>query len=340
MRPLIALLVLAPTAAHAYGEAPDGWPGPQERALHFFTDQLRVDPDATDPQFSTYVPVRPLIHAEELNESARFYADDMAANGCFPADHSSCDGTSFGDRLAMFYAGRGIGENILKGLSAADASVFDGWLYSDGHRENMLSPDWVELGTGYAPEGSHWVQDFGIRDGIEEPIATSGTHWPLTGSGGGSTRWYLAVHDPEGPVDRVEVIVDGARHRLDADRGTASSGTFVTELDNDGDACREYAFEVHRGSGDVIRYPTAGWLLATVGGAACEPWIDAPPPADGDGLGSGGNGCSEDGGNDAGPGSNQTEGNVELGRCSLDRARGVSSLALILGALVPRRRRR
>ncbi len=343
MKPLIALLLLLPAPAFAYGEVVDGRPSAHERALHFFTDQLRVDPDFTDPQFADYPPVRPLIHADALNEAARFYADDMAANGCFPADHSSCDGTPFGERLSLFYTGQGIGENILKGRAAPDASVFEGWLYSDGHRENMLNPDWIELGTGYASTGHHWVQDFGIRPDIDEPIATSGTHWPLTGSASGSTRYFLAVHDPEGPIDEAVVVVDGLRRRLEGDRGDDQDGTFVAEVDNADEGCRSYHFEVTRGDGSLARYPTTGLLQATVGGEACAPWIAGAEPGDGfegPGLGSAGNGCDEGGGNSAGPGSNQREDNVALGTCSLrGRPPAPSLLLLSLCGLALRRRR-
>lgn len=342
----IALLLLCswPASALAYGEVVDDRPSKEERAAHFFTDRLRVDPDFTDAQFSNYDAVRPLIYGAELNEAARFYADDMALNGCFPSDHSSCDGTSFVDRLAMFYPGQFIGENILWGLAAADAAVFEGWLYSPPHRDNMLRADWLELGTGFASERSHWVQDFGAREGVEEPIATSGTHWPLTGSSSGATTFFLAVHDPDGPVEGVDVFVDGSAHAMAVDRGPEGSRTFAAEAANDGDACRPYWFVVTRGDGAEVRYPNRGALLATVGGVSCEAWEDGEgleaEGGGGDGLGSAGNGCSEGGGNAAGPDSNQTGGNVELGSCSLDgRRRPASGLLLCLLALGLRRRR-
>jgi hypothetical protein len=339
MHRLIAVLLLFPASALAYGEVVDDRPSPEERALHFFTDQLRVAPDATDLTFSTYPPVRPLIYSTELNEAARWYAEDMAVNGCFPADHSSCDGTSFGDRVRSFYSGAAIGENILAGRSSPQASVFEGWLYSDGHRENMLSDGWLELGTGHASEGHHWVQDFGDRNGVQEPIATSGTHWPLVGSGGGETEFFLAVHDPDGPVDTVDAYVDGVRTIMEVDRGSDGSRTFRAEVANDGDACREYFFEVTRGDGDVVRYPTAGVLLATVGGVSCDWWVPtAADPVDAEGLGSGGVGCNE-GGPTEGAGSNRADGNVQLGRCSLGgRSTRLASLALCLLVLGLRRR--
>lgn len=348
MKTITTLLLLLPSPAFAYGEVAHDRPSPEERALHFFTDQLRVDPDATDVQFSSYSPVRPLMYADPLNEAARFYAEDMNANGCFPEDHSSCDGTSFGDRLAAFYSGQAIGENMLFGLSSPEAAVFEGWLYSDGHRENMLSGTWNELGTGFAGTG-HWVQDFGLRTQLDETIATSGTHWPLVGSASGSSTWYLAVYDPDGAIDRAHVFLDGSKRELALDRGTADMGTFAYTLDNTGDGCVEYRFEVTRGDGSVVRYPTDGVLLATVGGVSCDWWLpstQAANPAPGTGnepggpsLGAGGNGCSEDGGNQAGAGSNATTYNVQLGSCSVGASSKPGLLALGLLLIAVRRRR-
>ena len=151
----LLLMLLWPCTALGYGEVVDDRPSPEERAAHFFTDRLRVEPDYTDVQFSDLEPVRPLIYAAGLNEAARYYAEDMAANGCFPDTHASCDGTPFPERLAMFYPSQFVGENILWGLASAEAAVFEGWLYSPPHRENMLRPDWIELGTGFASERSH-----------------------------------------------------------------------------------------------------------------------------------------------------------------------------------------
>ena len=144
--PYLLLLALQPTFAFAYGEGTeDGSPSAEERALHLFTDLLRVDPDQTDSAFSSWPAVRPLVWNADLHAASRFYAEDMAANGCFPADHSSCDGTSFDARITSFYGGGAYGENIAWGYPDAHATVFEGWLYSDGHRANMLSDGTQEI---------------------------------------------------------------------------------------------------------------------------------------------------------------------------------------------------
>lgn len=50
-----------------------------------------------------------------------------------------------------------VGENIAFGYNSSE-SVMDGWMNSEGHRNNILSPDFTELGVGYC-DGC-WVQIF------------------------------------------------------------------------------------------------------------------------------------------------------------------------------------
>lgn len=55
------------------------------------------------------------------------------------------------------------GENIAAG-QATPKEVVDGWMNSQGHRENILSEDFHKLGVGYVKTGSgykhYWVQMF------------------------------------------------------------------------------------------------------------------------------------------------------------------------------------
>lgn len=56
-----------------------------------------------------------------------------------------------------------MGENIAAGFSTP-ASVMQGWMDSQGHRENILNPHYREIGVGYyagGPWSHYWVQDFG-----------------------------------------------------------------------------------------------------------------------------------------------------------------------------------
>ena len=342
-----ALILLCPSVASAYGEPANLEQHLEERDLHFHTDRLRVDPGATDVQFDTYDPVRPLVYNDDLHEAARFYADDMAENGCFPANHSSCDGTSFGDRVRSFYDGPSIAENIAKGQTSGESAVFDSWLYSPGHRENMLNDEWNELGAGFAVEGSTplWVQDFGRRSGIEEPVVTSSTHAPLRPSIESDTRFFAATYDPAGvDLSDMNLVVTNACFDMEVDRGANGMTTWTAVAETGPEGCMPYWFWGTTDAGDIVAYPTEGSLLAPVGGADCPTWTAERrkadcAPADLPGFDGSGQGCAS-GGEEAYPDSNVGQ-NAEYGTCAQS---GVSAPRgfLLLGALglLGRRRRR
>ena len=57
------------------------------------------------------------------------------------------------------------GENIAAGFPTA-AMVLMIWLNSDGHRANLLSPYFTEVGVGYVQGGHYdhyWTLDLGAR---------------------------------------------------------------------------------------------------------------------------------------------------------------------------------
>jgi hypothetical protein len=319
-------VAFTPSAALAYGESDGERYSLEERALHFHTDRLRIDPDATDPEFSDIDPMKPLVYNADLNDAARFYAEDMELNGCFPLDHSSCDGTSFGDRVDDFYTGWLIGENIARGGLDPWRVVFEAWLSSPGHRGNMLNPEYQELGPGFAGQAfssSWWVQDFGARDGISAPVVSSATHEPLWPGPGQEVQLFAAVHDDAGLPEAVQVMVDGVCTSMEPDRGSEFSGTFETSLDAGPQACVPYVIVVTTINGEQRTYPTEGSLLISVDGADCPIWTEDRFPID----------CPRNGGGCGGSSSGSDN------ACSVGPAPRRSLLMLGVLTLVATRRR-
>lgn len=138
------------------------------------TADLR-DPEAVSRQMLVRVNaerkkagLRPLRLNSELARSAQRHAEDMLARGYF--DHKSPSGTTVRERSrAAGYNWGAIGENIAFGQTSV-GEVVETWMDSPGHRKNILSPNFSELGVGLAlgkgRDGRYqvlWVQNFGAR---------------------------------------------------------------------------------------------------------------------------------------------------------------------------------
>ena len=130
----------------------------------------------------------PLSYDADLTSAARGHSQDMGLNGYF--SHTSQDGRSPGDRItAAGYSWNTYGENIAAGQTTP-AAVVAGWMNSPGHRANILSPNFCDLGVGYAyvassPYGHYWTQNFGRKSGVYScPEAATYVITATVGAGG------------------------------------------------------------------------------------------------------------------------------------------------------------
>lgn len=143
------------------------------------------------------VPQPPLKGVNLLDSSAETHSSNMATRNF----HMHCDpdtNTSFGDRMtAAGYTWNAGAENIAAGYTTP-ANVMAGWMASAGHRTNILSPLYRELGVGYVlqagdmnnvresatglcpstssnhgPYSHYWAQNFGLRNNIY-PVVING----------------------------------------------------------------------------------------------------------------------------------------------------------------------
>ena len=88
----------------------------------------------------------------ELSRVARYKSEDMARNGYF--SHTS---PTYGTPFQMIRAFAG--ENIAYG-QRTPAAVVDAWMNSSGHRANILSASYTQIGVGYCSDGRYWTQMF------------------------------------------------------------------------------------------------------------------------------------------------------------------------------------
>lgn len=129
-------------------------------------------PDITEKSFESQViqlvnneraryGLKPLTHNWELSRVARYKSMDMRDRNYF--SHNS---PIYGDPFKMIKS-FGItytaaGENIAQG-QATPREVVNSWMNSEGHRANILSSSFTEIGVGYASGGTgrhYWTQMF------------------------------------------------------------------------------------------------------------------------------------------------------------------------------------
>ena len=113
----------------------------------------------------------------KLALAAERHAEDMGAQGYFA--HDSLDGRSFLERIkaAGYLAGRpaswSVGENIAwgNGRLATPSQIVEAWMDSPGHKRNILSSKFREIGLGLAtggasssmPDRTIYATEFGVR---------------------------------------------------------------------------------------------------------------------------------------------------------------------------------
>lgn len=102
--------------------------------------------------------VKPLVLSDELMRAAAVRSQEVTK----VFSHTGPDGTPFSSIVSRH--GRRIGENIGGGYQTPE-EVVDSWMHSEGHRKNILHPDFTELGVGYTYEENsqykhYWVQIF------------------------------------------------------------------------------------------------------------------------------------------------------------------------------------
>lgn len=106
------------------------------------------------------VGLSPLVLDEKLNTAAMIRANEIVEK----FDHIRPNGTScFTVLQENNISYNAVGENIAEG-QATPAQVMTGWMNSEGHRANILSPKYGKLGIGFVKSSSgyqyYWVQIF------------------------------------------------------------------------------------------------------------------------------------------------------------------------------------
>jgi uncharacterized protein YkwD len=111
----------------------------------------------------SYAATTPLAWNDTLLAAAAAHSQDMAQNNYF--EHNSQNGTTFDKRITSAgYNWSAAGENIAAGYRTVN-DVMQGWLKSEGHCQNIMSPSFKEVGVACAKGAtssafsSYWTMD-------------------------------------------------------------------------------------------------------------------------------------------------------------------------------------
>ena len=102
--------------------------------------------------------LQPLKENWELSRIARYKSQDMVDNRYF-SHTSPTYGSPFQMIKAFGLSYRSAGENIAYGQKTPQA-VVNAWMNSSGHRANILSSSYTQIGVGYVADGHYWTQLF------------------------------------------------------------------------------------------------------------------------------------------------------------------------------------
>jgi uncharacterized YkwD family protein len=101
----------------------------------------------------------PSLNADvSLSRVAQTKTNDMNSKHYF--SHTSPTYGSPFDMMRDFgVTYKSAGENIAMGQTSAQ-QVVTSWMNSEGHRKNILSPNYTNIGVGYTSNGNYWSQMF------------------------------------------------------------------------------------------------------------------------------------------------------------------------------------
>jgi uncharacterized protein YkwD len=171
-----AVIVLAWLAAFAAVAVPAARPSSVRAHAHLSSLESGIVRQLNEIRAQHGLPA--LRTNPQLNAAAAQHSREMGADGYF--EHSSYDGASFSTRIGRWYGLAGhsswtVGENLLWASPDVDpGTALEMWMASPGHRANILSPLWREIGISavhFSSAGGVYgsrpvtvvTTDFGVR---------------------------------------------------------------------------------------------------------------------------------------------------------------------------------
>jgi uncharacterized protein YkwD len=142
---------------------PEGDPGTTSTAGDVSSDEIEAEIHDQVNEIRTERGLSELEHDDEIAAISRTHSQDMNERDYF--SHTNPEGETPADRFGDLYPAecRAVGENLAYIQSGAGGHgsaesiadrIVQGWMDSDGHRENLLRENWDSQGIGvYIDDG-------------------------------------------------------------------------------------------------------------------------------------------------------------------------------------------
>lgn len=246
----------------SYATAFDTVPNLDERYMHVLINEARMAPGAWG--YPGLTPVNPLGWNANLAYSARTHALGMNNSNCCQG-HVDLAGRGPSERAYDSGYPYGTGENLFQATSGRQGmeSAHQGFMNSEGHRNNIMAADLRQTAIGFAPGGRGTLVEVfsGGPSGTIVPALPSGAVVPYRGPSDTMFDYVVSFWSPGlvAPTNTA-VIIDGVAHAMSLRSGVAGRGTyqFSTTLPQ---GAHSYRFEFTWGSPpQSARFPEVGEL--------------------------------------------------------------------------------
>jgi uncharacterized protein YkwD len=137
-------------------------PAGQTKSFEQTPDEIKIFELTNKERKAKDAPV--LVLNAALSKIARAHSENMALQG--KMEHTLDDKSPFDRIKATGYKYSTAGENIAMGDDGAELPrIMKAWMESEGHRENILMPEYTEIGVGIAraKDGSHYFTQLFAR---------------------------------------------------------------------------------------------------------------------------------------------------------------------------------
>jgi hypothetical protein len=308
----VAVSLLAPSNAAAYGEPVDGYPSREERQILVGINRVRADPNDQDAGNASacstpHPPIAPVVYDVNLSRAARFHCAHLtlnggglshqtfctldpaiASNGCDGSAACSCVagtecwscttlggcGSGPGERASIFGAQNYASEVGAANYGALGAAM--GWATecppAEGHRDALSNGSLNVAGTGFAQGGTCWGNYEFADFGIVGGLTIPPIVSAADGPGVIEANWY----DPAGDPVQIDAVIDGVCVPMAIAVGIEAGNRDYRAPFTPTGACQEYFIVARNLAGDVVRHPDVGSI--TVGCA--EEYVPTQADAD------------------------------------------------------------